>query len=107
MVMHLQVIARRFEQRWLRPWLRYGRDLCGLGRNTQRELGDRLERRLDEIERVLRELVGLQHLAAADEPLGCHSVCPTATVSAARSGSSADPGRWAGSSPPARCSPTR
>lgn len=64
MVMNVRTLARRFERRWLRPWLRRCRGAMQRRDDDQRELGDRLERRLDDIESVLRELVGLQHLAA-------------------------------------------
>lgn len=64
MVMNVRTLARRFERRWLRPWLRRCRGAMRRPEDDQRELGNRLERRLDDIESVLRELVGLQHLAA-------------------------------------------
>jgi hypothetical protein len=64
MVMNVRTLARRFERRWLRPWLRRCRGAMRRRDDDQRELGSRLERRLDDIESVLRELVGLQHLAA-------------------------------------------
>jgi hypothetical protein len=64
MVMNVRTLARRFERRWLRPWLRRCRGAMRRRDDDQQELGNRLERRLDDIESVLRELVGLQHLAA-------------------------------------------
>lgn len=64
----LQHLARRFERRCLRPLLRRGRRRREAGGRD--DFVERIEARLDLLERMLRESLGLQYVALreASEP---------------------------------------
>lgn len=60
----LQDLARRFERRCLRPLLR--RCVRRRVRDERHEAARRLECRLDLLERLLRESLGLQYIALGE-----------------------------------------